>query len=115
MHIYEALTCQCLKHIFFLGITMSVSSVALPIRFWFSFFSLDLFKGDIDIMFCDYLEAWSGCEANRQAKACLKIHLDGEKHWHCTRPDDSRAWHHSSEPLLLLAEERCLGRAQGVT
>lgn len=61
------------------------------------------------------LEAWSGGEANRQAKACVEIHLDGEKYWHCTRPNDSGAWNYSSEPLLLLAKERCLGRAQGVT
>jgi len=59
-------------------------------------------------------EAWSGCEGNREAKNCVEVHLDGEEHWNCTRPDYTGTWYHSPKPILFLAQKRCLGRAEGV-
>lgn len=62
-----------------------------------------------------FVEAWGGCEAGGETAACIEVYLDGEEHWNWTRPVDTRTWHHPAESLLLLAEERCLGGAQGVT
>lgn len=61
------------------------------------------------------VEARSGCEANGEGKAGVEVHMDGEEHWDCIGPDDTWPWHHPSQPLLLLAQERCLGGAQGLT
>lgn len=36
------------------------------------------------IVFFDVIETWSGCETDGKAKACAKIHMDGEEHWYCT-------------------------------
>lgn len=58
-----------------------------------------------------FVEAWGGCEVGGEAAACVEVHLDGEEHWHCTRPNDTGTWHYPAESILLLAKERCLGGA----
>jgi hypothetical protein len=67
------------------------------------------------LIFLIFVEAWGGCEADGETTGCVEIHMDGEEHWHCARPEDTWTWHHPTESLLLLAAERCLGGAQGFT
>ena len=65
--------------------------------------------------FLGNLEAWSGSEAIGETKAGIEVHMDGEEHRHSSRPNNSWAWLNPFKSILLLAQKRCLGRAQGST
>ena len=55
------------------------------------------------------------CEAADRGwpAAGAEVHMDGEEHRSRARSEHTGAWLRAAEPLLLLAEEGCVGRAQG--
>ena len=59
-----------------------------------------------------YAESWGDCEGDGDTKAGTEVRMDGEEHWGGVGSSDTRLWHQSTEPVLLLARERCMGGAQ---
>lgn len=55
----------------------------------------------------------SSCEARGAAAPGVEVHMDGEEHWSGAGSEHTRARNRAAQPLLLLAQKRCMGRAQG--